>query len=204
MAPNVVELNKALAAVLDGMVSDNVAAAAHVRFSIIGFHDFATTHLPLADFRFIEAMPTLGAYQSTSYADGFRALKRQIESDMTSLKADGWTTLRSAVFFLTDGAPNPNEDWRTPYNDLVGESFHYHPNVVAFGIGSADAATIREVATKSNFAFIAAQGMDTGAALISLFEELTKSIVGSAASVAAGMPQLPVSTPSGFIQLDVT
>jgi uncharacterized protein YegL len=203
MNPFVAELNKGLKFLLDAMHRHGMAAALS-RFSIIGFSDSVFEHLLLADIRTIAALPVLSAHAGTSYESVFRALRPRIESDVRQLQNDQLRVLRPVVFFLTDGEPNPGESWEQALDELCDESFKFRPNVVAVGIGNAVASVILRVATKKEFAFIAATGTDTGRALVEFFSAFTQSIVASTQNLANGRSELILEQPEGFrLAIDV-
>ena len=158
-------------------------AAAKVRFSVIGFSDTAFTYLEPADLRLLQGMPVLTAQGLTSYASAFDQLAYRISVDIPSLKAQGYTVHRPAVFFLTDGLPNGHEDWRSVRSNLLAQPAA--PNILAFGIGDADAGTVAELATQPHFAFVAARGVDTGAAISEFLTSLTQSVISSGQALAA-------------------
>ena len=137
MGRNIGELNEGLASLHDALQRESFAAA-KVRLSVIGFSDTAFTYLEPADLRLLEGMPSLTAQSLTSYASAFDQLAYRISVDIPGLKAQGYTVHRPAVFFLTDGLPNGNEDWRTVRSNLLAQPAA--PNILAFGIGDADAA----------------------------------------------------------------
>jgi uncharacterized protein YegL len=195
MGRNIVELNEGLASLHDTLQRDSFAAA-KVRFSVIGFSDTAFTYLEPADLRMLGGMPTLSAQSLTSYAAAFGQLAYRISVDIPSLKAQGYTVHRPAVFFLTDGLPNGNEDWRSARTGLLAHPAA--PNILAFGIGDADAATVSELATKPHFAFVAARGVDTGAAISEFIVSLTQSVISSGQALASGSPELQFEKPEGF------
>lgn len=195
MGRNIGELNEGLAALHDALQRESFAAA-KVRFSVIGFSDTAFTYLEPADLRVLQGMPTLTAQSLTSYASAFDQLNYRISVDIPSLKAQGYTVHRPAVFFLTDGLPSGHEDWRAARTRLLAQSAA--PNILAFGIGDADPATIIELATRHNFAFVAARGVDTGAAISEFVTSLTQSVISSGQAAAAGTAQLQFERPEGF------
>ena len=110
---------------------------------------------------------------------------------------------RPAVFFLTDGAPNGGEAWEEIHNQLTDPAFGPRPNILAFGIGNADAEKIRKIATSPDYAFIAASGTDTGHAIAEFIKALTQSVISSGHALAQGALDLPVEKPDGFISLAV-
>src|SRR4029077_11144876 len=139
--------------------------------------DTAFTYLEPSDLRLLVGMPTLTAQGLTSYAAAFDQLSYRIGVDVPGFKAQGYTVHRPAVFFLTDGAPNGHEDWRTARSNLLARPAA--PNILGFGIGDADAATVRELATNPSYAFVAARGVDTGAAISEFVTSLTQSVISS-------------------------
>jgi uncharacterized protein YegL len=195
MGGNIDELNAGLSSLHDSLQRESFAAA-KVRLSVIGFSDTAFTYLEPADLRFLEGMPVLTAQSLTSYAAAFDQLAYRIRVDVPSLKAEGYTVHRPAAFFLTDGLPNGNEDWRSVRANLLAEPAA--PNILAFGIGEADAAVISEVATKPHFAFVAARGVDTGAAISEFLTSLTQSVISSGQAMASGSAELQFEKPEGF------
>lgn len=202
MSPHVGELNDGLSSLLDALHLQPMGAA-KVRFCMIGFSDFAECHLEPADLRYVEVMPQLSARGSTSYTAAFRELRSRIPHDIAQLKADGYLVNRPAVFFLTDGAPNPGDGWEQAHAELVGPEFGQRPNILAFGIGDAVQQVIREVATTPEYAFVAAAGTYTGVAVAEFAKALTRSVISSAQALADGDSSLPVEKPEGFISLSV-
>ena len=200
MASNINQLNDGLRSLLDAMQVEGMAAS-KVRFCVMGFDDVARTHLELADFRELEVMPTLGAYNSTSFAAIFRELKNRIPGDVQKLKDQNYIVNRPAVFFLTDGYPNQGDGWEAAHAQLVDPEFKPHPNILAFGIGAADAATIQAIATKPDYAFIAAAGMDTGAALKNFMIALTAWVIKPGQVMEGGGAGWQFEKPDGFLSI---
>jgi uncharacterized protein YegL len=195
MERNIGELNDGLITLQDELQKQPFAAA-KVRFSVIGFSDSAFTHLEAADLRSTHWLPTLSAQGLTSYAAAFNELGYRISVDVADLKQQGFTVHRPAVFFLTDGLPNRNEDWRAARASLLAQPAH--PNILAFGIGDADASIVLELATKKEFALKAARGVDTGAALSEFLTSLTQSVINSGQALASGKAELQFDRPEGF------
>jgi uncharacterized protein YegL len=195
MGHHIGELNEGLASLHDALQRESFAAA-KVRFSVIGFSDTAFTYLEPADLRLLAGMPPLSARGWTSYASAFDQLAYRISVDVPGLKAQGYTVHRPAVFFLTDGLPTGKEDWRSARSHLLAQPAA--PNILAFGIGDADAGTVAELATKPHYAFVAARGVDTGAAISEFITSLTQSVISSGQALAGGSAQLQFEKPAGF------
>ncbi|WP_203217767.1 vWA domain-containing protein [Nocardia terpenica] len=200
MADDIEDLNSGLASLLDALHLASMAAA-KVRFCVVGFSDTAVCHLEPTDLRNIDEMPRLTARGSTSFAAAFAALTARIPADIVELKADGYLVNRPAVFFLTDGAPNSGDPWQAARTRLT--EFAAHPNILAFGIGQANAEVIRQVATSPRFAFITATGTDTGAAISTFITALTQSVINSGQALASGHTSLQIQKPDNFLSLEV-
>jgi uncharacterized protein YegL len=189
MGNNIDELNDGLISLQDSLQRESFAAA-KVRLSVIGFSNDAFTYLDAADLRLTPSMPVLSAQGLTSYRSAFDELYLRISIDVPQLKAQGFSVLRPAVFFLTDGLPNEREDWRAAQHRLM--SHPTAPNVLAFGIGDADPSVVSE------FALVAAHGRDTAAAVSDFIISLTQSVISSGRNVAAGTAELQFERPAGF------
>jgi len=164
-------------------IGSNPVVADKTRFCIIGFSGTARMVLPLSDLSAIPSMPTLG-YRTggTGYGAAFTMLYDTIADDVRQLKANGDQVYRPAVFFLSDG--QPNDDWSAAYQRLTDQNWPLHPNILAFGFGSVDAATLQQVATVR--AYIANGSMGPDAALREFAMSLIQSIVNSGSKPAAG------------------
>lgn len=195
MSPYVNELNQGLASLHDALQRESFAAAM-VRFSVIGFADRAHTYLEPEDLRNLATMVPLRAGGLTSYAAAFDQLTYRVSVDIPAMKSHGYIVHRPAVFFLTDGQPNPGEDWRAARNNLLAQPAA--PNIVSFGIGDADPGIVKEVATHSDYAYVAAKATHTGEALSKFIESLTRSVISSGQAFASGQSALQVERPEGF------
>lgn len=200
MIDDMEDLNVGLSVLLDTLHAESMAAA-KVRFSVIGFGTDAAVYLHAVDLREIDEMPKLQTRGMTNYSTAFNTLRTAIPDDVDRLKSEGYLVNRPAVFFLSDGVPT--DDWEESLHQLTSESFKYRPNILAFGIGSANGEIIKQVATSPEYAFIAADGTDTGKAITEFVKALTQSVVSSAQALGTGSAELPIEKPDGFISLSV-
>jgi uncharacterized protein YegL len=189
------ELNAGLASLIDALNLESLAAA-KVRLCVIGFSDSARCLLEMGDVRTVRDAPRLSANGGTSYAAAIAELLHRIPEDVDRLKAEGYRVHRPAVFFLTDGQPT-DSGWEPLLDQLMSKGFP-RPNLLTFGLGQVDAKTIVRLASRDDFAFIAAKGTDTGEAIARFCESLTQSIVSSGQNLAAGHGELVVKRPEGF------
>ncbi|MFB7677447.1 VWA domain-containing protein [Kitasatospora purpeofusca] len=199
MSPYLGELNAGLSSLHRALLGEPMAAA-KVRFSVLGFSNDVQVRMRLADLRQENELPVLSSYGGgTSYRAAFQELLTRIPQDIAELKGDGYTVYRPTVFFLSDGQPSGNEDWSGTHRQLTDRAATTgSPNIAAFGIGEADAATILSVATDRNYAFVAIPGADVGAAITKFCSALTTSIVSSGLALASGQAELVVDRPEGF------
>lgn len=182
-------------------IGSNPVVADKTMFCIIGFSDDAQVLLDLSDLSTVTGLPVLATRGGTGYGAAFRSLRQTIESDVKSLKAQGHKVYRPVVFFLTDGYPT-DAGWESEYKALIDPSLSWRPNILAFGIGEADAATISSIATFK--AFLADGSVGPAEALKEFATALTRSIVKSGTSATQeGMTlQAPDEVP-GFTSLQV-
>lgn len=152
------------------------ALSDRVRVSIISFSEDAQDLVELADLAEVEQIPGLSPRTCTNYGVAFSHLHQTIERDVETLKASGQKVHRPVVFFLTDGAPN-DPGWEAHYDALVDQAFPYHPNVISFGIGEADAGVIEKVATLQ--AYMTANGASTEEAISAWAKVLLQTMVST-------------------------
>ena len=137
-------VNDGIVELFDAISADPIIDA-KVRVGIIAFNDSARVLFPLTQLSDVTQIPECVASGSTSYANVFSLLKTQLESDVASLQQQ-FNVHRPCVFFMSDGAPNSNDNWRDALNKLVDPSFKFSPNIVSFGVEGADKSVIADVA----------------------------------------------------------
>lgn len=190
-------LNDGLAQLHDALLGEPMAAA-KVRFTILGFSDDVQLRLAMADLRRENQLPQLVARNRTAYGKVFEDLRARIPADVASLKGQGYTVHRPAVFFLSDGQPTDGDGWRGTREQLVDQAVtKAAPNIIACGIGDVRAQTMLDVATKQEYAFVST-GSDLGAEIAKFCAALTKSIVKSGRTIGSAQPELVVERPQNF------
>ena len=139
-------INRALKSLCEEMAK-HPAISEKVRVSIIAFSEQPQTIVGLSDLADLETIPGLTPQSNTDYAKAFVYLRDCIERDVAALLADGIGAYRPAVFFMSDGAPDPGNNWKSEFAKLVDPAWKLHPNVISFGIGQADESVISQVST---------------------------------------------------------
>jgi hypothetical protein len=107
------------------------------------------------------------------------------------------------VFFLSDGQPTESEGkWRARLDVLRDAVFKERPNILAFGVGDADAKVIQQVASLPRYAFMMGEGSSTAGAIAEFAASMLNSMVSSAERLDRGEHSIEFEKPDGFVQLD--
>ena len=199
-----------IAAVNQGLMDLRDEVAKHpligkkVRFGIITFADTAQTRLELSELTEDLILPVLAPRgRGTSYASALAALRQTTPGDVALLKTSGYQVHRPSVFFLSDGQPTEKEGkWRTRLAELTDPAFKERPNILAFGVGDADAAVIQQIASAPRYAFMVTEGSSTAGAISEFAASMLNSMVSSAERLDRGEQTIEFEKPEGFVQLD--
>jgi uncharacterized protein YegL len=199
-----------IAAVNQGLIDLRDEVAKHpligkkVRFGIITFADTAETRLELSELSEDLVLPMLAPRgRGTSYGSALEALRQTIPADVALLKGSGYQVHRPSVFFLSDGQPTDKaETWRVRLQELKDPGFRERPNVMAFGVGDADPAIIRELASSPGYGFMMASGASTAGAIAEFAASMLNSMVASAERLDRDEQTIEFEKPEGFVQLD--
>ncbi|WP_370500179.1 VWA domain-containing protein [Mycolicibacterium sp. jd] len=201
MAPHIDTVNTSLREFRDSLAKDPILSD-KVQFGVLDFADDARTVIPLGDFTAADLEHRrLAARGGTSYAAGLWHLRATIEEDVAA-GADRHRYFRPAVFFLTDGYPNPGDPWAQAFQDLTyfdsasGQGFRPYPLFVPFGIGDADPEILAQMVYPQDRSalFMAKKGTTPGAAIEKMARAMLMSVLASGRSAAAGQPQHMVPT----------
>jgi uncharacterized protein YegL len=198
MTDHLEALNTGLSQLHDAVGTDP-AVAGKTRFCLIGFAGTAEVLQPLCSP--VDGVRPVGlaTQAGTNFGEAFSLVRATIEEDVAALKADAHQVYRPAVFFLSDGHPTDPAAWPGAYERLVDPDWAARPNIIAFGIGDADATTIGRIGTFQ--AFMSQGGVSPAAALHGFARALTASVVQSGGD-AELLLRVPTQV-SGFTALRV-
>lgn len=149
MSAQMETLNSALRQLFGSIARDPIIDDT-VMISVITFDHTAQLAVPLSSPSEAE-IPLLRARGGTSFAAAWNCYADAVARDYAELKAEGIRFFRPCVFFLTDGA-DLGSNWREVFKAKLGYDFDrgtgnaMYPFVVAFGFGSADAASLSAIA----------------------------------------------------------
>jgi uncharacterized protein YegL len=195
MMPYMDQLNAGLESLREALLAEPMVAS-KVRLSIIGFSDDVKVHVGLTDMRESDRMPELLPRGRTRFGAVFRELAQTISKDVRTLNKKGCHVFRPAVFFLTDGIPT-DKHWERHLRRLKdSEEFTAAPNIIAWGVGRADAGMILEIATRSELAYVGVAGEDMGAQIANFCASLIRSVVRSGRLIAEGRLELEIPGPT--------
>jgi len=124
------------------------AAAAHARIGLIGFAGYSRLCLPLTDVlnpRFVPPQLIIGGRRS--YISAFRALNSRISSDLQQMRNAGHSMDRPVALFVTDGAAEHTEDWRSEFGRLT--TGPERPAIIPIGFGIIEQETVEQLAHPS-------------------------------------------------------
>ncbi|MGH3762701.1 vWA domain-containing protein [Actinophytocola sp.] len=176
MADHLDALNDGLAQLHRAVGTDPVVAD-KTRFCLIGFSGSAQILQPLCRLSDVVQLVALTTREGTSFGEVFTLLRATIEKDIDLLRAGAHRVYRPAVFFLSDGHPTDPASWPAAYDRLVDPEWPARPNIISFGIGDADAATIGRIGTFQ--AYLSHGGASPALALHGFARALTTSVVRS-------------------------
>lgn len=182
------EVNQILPEVVDAIAQQPILSD-KVRIGMVDFADDARVQLPLCDVLDQSlTLPTMVARGGTSYAAAFTLLRGEIAANIKQLKADGFVVHRPAVFFISDGEPTDRTDvWQTAFRDLTSDKAY--PNVIPFGVGGAQGATLQQLihpsaGNKQMKMYLMDSGGDAADAIRKCAEILISSIIQSGHSIS--------------------
>ena len=89
-------VNEILPEIIDA-IQESPTLGDVVRLGAVSFSDSARVVLRLGDLRDVDQIPQFKIEGGTSYAAGFRQLRKDIDSDLAQLKSDGYKVYRPAV-----------------------------------------------------------------------------------------------------------
>lgn len=189
--PRLDAVNQIMPAVVDALAETPILAD-KVRFGLLDFGTDAQVRLPLCDPLDDDVtLPMLSVRGLTSFAEAFRLLRAEIESNVNQLKADGFLVHRPAVFFLSDGEPtDPVDDWQNAFRELT-EGFPMYPNLVPCGVAQANPKIMQQLihpaeGPKRMQMYLMDRGEDAAKAITQIAEILISSMIKSGESMAQG------------------
>jgi uncharacterized protein YegL len=175
-------INKALPELHATIASDPLAVDKS-RLAIIAFSDDAQVILPLSKLVDVSDMPGVQESGLTNFGSAFDLLGSTIETDVESLKSQGYRVYRPCVFFMSDG--EPTDLWEDAYRRLMAHA--YRPHIVAFGVDGADPGTLAKIGTLR--CFVGRDRSDPGRALSNVMSSIGRTIITTASTATSSGPQ---------------
>jgi len=145
-----------------GAVHAEPSVAARVSVCVVGFADVPCVVQPLCPANELAELSGPGPDGGSHFGSVFTLLRDTIDRDVRRLSAHRRRVRRPLVFFTSDGRPT-DVDWPAAFAELTDPSRATCPEVVAFGIGAVDPATLSRIGTSRMF--LGRDGVRLGAAL---------------------------------------
>jgi uncharacterized protein YegL len=189
-------IESGLTALLDDLAKQPaITGGLHV--SVLGFADTVSTLVPLGPV--VPAPPPLLAFEGRpGFAAIFDYLLRSVPGDVAGLKQAGHRVNRPIVFLLCTSKPAGTE-WLAPRSGLADRNtLPAAPNIVACGVGDVDSWTLRAVASRPEFGFVATREIDPAAAISAFWQSVGISLISSGMALSRGDSSLSIQRPDGF------
>ncbi len=161
MIDHIDELNAGLRE-FRGAVHAERSVAARVSVCVVGFADVPSVVQPLRPALELAELAGPGPDGGSHFGSAFTLLRDTIDRDVRRLSARRLRVRRPLVFFTSDGRPT-DQDWPAAFAELTDPSRATCPEVVAFGVGAVDPATLGRIGTSR--VFLGRDGVRLGAAL---------------------------------------
>ncbi len=145
-----------------GAVHAERSVAARVSVCVVGFAAVPCVVQPLRPALELAELTGPPPDGGSDFGSAFTLLRQTIDRDVRTLEARRLRVRRPLVFFTSDGRPT-DSDWPTAFAQLTDPAWATRPDVIAFGIGAADAATLGRIGTSR--VFLRRDGVRMGAAL---------------------------------------
>jgi uncharacterized protein YegL len=161
MTDHIEELNAGLRE-FRGAVHAERSMAARVRVCVVGFAYLARVQQPLRPATELVALAGPEPDGGSHFGLAFTLLRDTIERDVRALKARRLRVCRPLVFFTSDGRPT-DHGWPAAFAELTDPAWATCPEMIAFGIGAVDPATLARIGTSQ--LFLDRDGVRLGTAL---------------------------------------
>lgn len=123
------------------------AMAERLRLCVVGFSRSPRMVLPLSRLSECGEFSVRTTEAASNFGAAFAFLRETIERDVGSLEERSVRVHRPAVCVVSDGQPTDPATWPAAFAALTDPSWPARPNMIAFGVGDADPATIARIGT---------------------------------------------------------
>ncbi|MBR7827930.1 hypothetical protein KDK95_16555 [Actinospica sp. MGRD01-02] len=194
---------------IQGMIAQLAGSPAVVgalRVAILGFAGDVAVRMPMTTVGVGGYVPTIEPRDGgAGIGRLFDYLIDTIPTDIERLKGRGLTVSRPMLYLLAANTVPDGDDWRQAHQRLTDRAvFRYAPNIVACGIGSAEAAMIAEVTSRPELGFTAPAEMPILQAVAQYAAFLASAISQRGLAQLTGRPEAVLQQPAGFRRITET
>jgi uncharacterized protein YegL len=169
-----------------------------LHLAVLGYADDVAERLPLQGVQRGFVPGPLVARRGGRFGPAFVWLRAQIGQDAERLGSQNFAVRGPQVIFLASREPDDGTDWLLPHRQLVDRAQNPNaPDIVAFGIESATAATVAGIATRKEWSFLA-DGQEPRAAGTKFCEFVGTYVLNLARAVVDGDRGPQIACPEGF------
>jgi len=190
-------LTPGLQGLLDALAEQPDIAAA-VRLTVLGYATEVNPSLAMQAVRTGLRLPPLATSSGARYSAVFERLLDCVPGDAAALKTQAAAVCRPQVMFLGGTQPDDDPAWTAPHGRLVDRSTHpTAPDIIACGVGGISPATIADIATRPELAFVAEPG-NVGVAVERFCVFAQQHIIGYGRAILDGAIGPVVAPPDGY------
>lgn len=140
--------------------------------SIIAFNSTAKVVMPLGQVsEEIADDFNLTAEYRTSFSSAFRIALSELNTGRKKFSGQHWA--HPVIFFLSDGAPDKNDNWKAALNSL--QAFDPKPHIYPIALGDFDVDVLKEVSSDPSFD-VSVSSEDPKALIRRVVSGITRSI----------------------------
>ncbi|RZQ63385.1 vWA domain-containing protein [Amycolatopsis suaedae] len=162
MTDHLEELNAGIRQFRGALHADR-AIGTWVHCCVVGFAEAPLVLQPLRPADELAELTGSAPSAGSNFGPAFTFLRSVIDRDVRRLKGNRLRVQRPMVFFTSDGQPTDPVTWPAAYGGLTDPAWQARPDVIAFGVGDADRATLGRIGTYRTF--LGRDGVRLGTAL---------------------------------------
>lgn len=197
------EAAEAGAAELVAQLAEERAVVNTLRLEIIGVSNAVHVRMPLTTVSANGFQPTFRSGGPLRLARLFDDLSARIPRDIEPLKAHGVSVGRPTLYLLCGSRPVDGDQWPAAHAALTDKtSFRYAPNIVACGIGGADAHDTAAIAYHPTVGYAAPAYLSAADAARAYLRYLASVIAQLAVAHGEGKQNAVMGVPAGFVRAE--
>ena len=191
-------LNGALQSLI-AQLAGSPAVVGALRMAIVGYAADVIVRMPMTAIGVGSYVPAVSTRPGTCINGLFEHLLAAVPDDVVRLKDHGLSVNRPTLYLLAANPVSDDDTWPASHAQLTDRSaFRFAPNIVACGIGAADPALVRSVASIPGMGFAAPPDMPISDAVARYAAFLARAVSKLGFAHTTGRSDAVVEPPAGF------